>query len=147
MEDREDDTAGEVPEEMSAVFTLSASYIGLPEAAIAAVFGKFMSKEVSCAVNPKTLFLECSAASKKKFDKLKQKSMFFSFADKNINVRLDQLVLAEQSKKIVLNIKKTYNNRVILGEPLFLQHFIALDYSNNKIGFAPKRQQFAESFL
>lgn len=30
MDDREEDTEGEVPEELTAVFTLSASYIGLP---------------------------------------------------------------------------------------------------------------------
>lgn len=57
-------------------------------------------------------------------------------------VPLSKLVLSEQSKKIVLNIKKTYNNRVILGEPIFLQHFIALDYTKNRFGFAPKRINF-----
>lgn len=74
-----------------------------------------MSKEVNCSVNSKTYYIECTAANKKKFEKLKEKSIFFSFDSKNINVKLEKLVLSEQSKKIVLNIKKTYNNRVILG--------------------------------
>ena len=60
---------------------------------------------------------------------------------------LSNLVLSEQSKKIVLNIKKTFNNRVILGEPIFLQHFIAFDYTKNKFGFAPKRLSFNEFFI
>ena len=30
MDDREEDTEGEVAEDLTAVFTLSASYIGLP---------------------------------------------------------------------------------------------------------------------
>lgn len=30
MDDREEDTEGEIPEELTAVLTLSASYIGLP---------------------------------------------------------------------------------------------------------------------
>ena len=32
----------------------------------------------------------------------------------------EPLALFEQSKKILMNIKKTYNKRVILGEPIFL---------------------------
>ncbi len=39
-------------------------------------------------------------------------------------------------------ISDTDNNRVILGEPIFLQHFIALDYTKNRFGFAPKRINF-----
>jgi len=58
-----------------------------------------------------------------------------------------QLFLSGSSKKIVLNIKKTFNNRVVLGEPIFLQHFIALDYSKNKIGFATPRHDSNDFFV
>jgi hypothetical protein len=55
-------------------------------------------------------------------------------------IPLENLVVETvKGKKIILNIKKTYNNRAILGEPVFKQHFILFDYSKNKIGFAPKR--------
>ena len=60
---------------------------------------------------------------------------------------MDKLILSENTKKVVLNIKKTFNNRVVLGEPIFLQHFIALDYSKNRIGFAIPRTQFSDFFI
>jgi len=52
---------------LTAVFSLSASYIGLPEAAFTSVFGKFMAKDIKCTINEKTYFIECTAANKKKF--------------------------------------------------------------------------------
>lgn len=62
-------------------------------------------------------------------------------------IPLSKLILTEQGKKVVLNIKKTFNNKVILGEPIFLQHFIAFDYSKNRFGFAPKRVNFDNFFV
>lgn len=54
-------------------------------------------------------------------------------------IPLADLIEKEEKTKIILNIKKTFNNRVILGEPIFLKHFIVLDYGKNKFGFANKR--------
>lgn len=74
-----------------------------------------MNKEVHCAINNKTYYVECTASNKKKFDKLKEKNIFFNFGGKNINIPMSKLVQKEDSKKIILGIKKTFNNRVILG--------------------------------
>ena len=49
------------------------------------------------------------------------------------------LNLKTQGKKVILNIKQTYNKYAIMGEPLFLQYFCVFDYSKNRMGFAPKR--------
>lgn len=54
-------------------------------------------------------------------------------------VPLSDLIESDSKAKIILNIKKTFNNRVILGEPIFQRHFIALDYNKNRFGFANKR--------
>jgi len=55
-------------------------------------------------------------------------------------IPMEKLILVnDHGKRVVFNIKKTYNNRVILGEPIFLQHYMAFDYQKNRIGFGPKR--------
>ena len=43
--------------------------------------------------------------------------MFFGFSGTNIMIPISKLVLdnSNKGKKITLNIKKTYNNRIILG--------------------------------
>lgn len=45
----------------------------------------------------------------------------------------------EHGKKVVFNIKKSFNNFSVLGEPLFKEYFFAFDYLNNKVGFSGKR--------
>ena len=70
IEDRED-TQDELSEQFTAIFTLSASYIGLPQAVLKSVFSRFMPKQIKCAVNNKTLYLECTAVNKKKLQNLK----------------------------------------------------------------------------
>ena len=140
MEDRSDDTEEETPEELTAVLTLSASYIGLPESVINTIIKKDIDKEINCSINNKTYFVECTASSKKKLEKMLLKTMFFSFNGKNINIPISSLTHESiTKKKMVLKIKRTFNNRVILGEPVFLQHYIVLDYSKNRFGFANKR--------
>lgn len=48
---------------------------------------------------------------------------------------------------MTFNIKRAYNNRIILGEPVYNEHVLILDYSKNKIGIAPKRVNFSEFFV
>ena len=62
-------------------------------------------------------------------------------------IKLKNLVLKSDSKKFILNIKRTYNNRIILGEPVFKDHVLLLDYTKDRIGFAPKRNNFSEFFV
>jgi hypothetical protein len=76
-----------------------------------------------------------------------EKTLFFDFGGKNINIPLAKLEHESKSKKLILNIKKTFNNRVILGEPIFTQHYIVLDYSSNRFGFAAKRTSFDNFFV
>ena len=65
MESRDSDQEEETPEELPAVLTLSASYIGLPEKVIEAVMKNDMPKGVTCVTNNKTYYVECSGTSKK----------------------------------------------------------------------------------
>lgn len=78
---------------------------------------------------------------------MKEKNIYFDFGGKNIMLPLASLIEKEEKTKIILNIKKTFNNRVILGEPVFLKHFIVLDYSKNKFGFANKRVSENDFFV
>ena len=74
--------------------------------------------------------------------------IFFDFGGKNINIPLSDLIHTPlKGKKLTLNIKKTFNNRVVLGEPVFMQHYVVLDYSKNRFGFANKRATFNTFFM
>jgi hypothetical protein len=59
----------------------------------------------------------------------------------------DLILRNDHGKRIVFNIKKTFNNRIVLGEPIFKENVIILDYTKNKIGIAPKRVNFSEFFI
>lgn len=50
-----------------------------------------------------------------------------------------ELIISNAHHKVVINIKKTYINKIILGEPIFKHYVLIFDYSKYKIGFAPKR--------
>lgn len=128
--------------------TLSASYIGLPESVITTIMKKDMEKDVTCIINNKTYFVECTSSSKHKLEKVLEKVIFFDFGGRNINLPLSDLTYEGVSKKkLILNIKKTFNNRVILGEPVFKKHYVVFDYSKNKFGFADKRKEFNDLFV
>ena len=77
--------------------------------------------------------------SKKNVAKSIEKEIFFTFGDHTIQIPLKDLVLKKDGKKVVLNIKQTYNNHAIMGEPLFKHYFCVFDYSKNRIGMAPRR--------
>lgn len=53
----------------------------------------------------------------------------------------DLIITNDHGKRIVFNIKKTYNNRVIFGEPVFKKYSVFFDYSKNKIGYAVKLEK------
>ena len=98
------------------MLTLSASYIGLPENVITTILKKSIEKDVNCTINNKTYFVECVASSKKKLEEVMEKTMFFDFGGSNINMPLSELAHdGIVKKKLTLNIKKTFNNRVVLG--------------------------------
>ena len=148
MEARNSDEEEETPEEIPAVLTLSASYIGLPESVIETFMKKSMPKGVTCVTNNKTYYVECSGTSKKVMDEVLVRTMFFNFGGKNINIPISDLLhVGLKGKKLILNIKKTFNNRAVLGEPVFKQHYIVLDYSKNRFGFANKRSDFSSFFM
>lgn len=109
---------------------------------------KGIEKDVNCTINNKTYYVECTASSKKKLEKVLDETMFFQFNGKNINIPFSMLAYKEISKKkLILNIRKTFNNRVILGEPIFHRHYIVLDYSKNRFGFANKIEKFDSMFV
>jgi len=60
---------------------------------------------------------------------------------------MEVLVLKQEGKKIILNIKKTFNNRAIIGEPIFKKYTVLFDYTNSKVGFAHKRESFKSFFI
>ena len=49
------------------------------------------------------------------------------------------IVKVDHGKRIIFNIKKSFNNYSILGEPLFKEYYFAFDYLNNRVGFSGKR--------
>ena len=145
MDDDEEDKGDET---LPTVVTLSASYIGLPEIVIKDIFGKQVIKKLAnCNINQKTFYLECTVSNNKNMDKLMDTHIYFTFSERNIMLPLKDLVLKSERKKVTLNIKKTFNNHGIMGEPLFLHYFCIFDYSKNRIGFAPKRETFNEFFI
>jgi hypothetical protein len=148
VEDMVEDNEEDNDETLPAVFTLSASYIGLPGFVIDAIFAKSFSKFANCTVNNKTLYVECSTSSKKNMEKILERNLYFGFQGPNMMVSLKDLLLRnEHSKKATFNIKRTYNNRIILGEPIYDNYVLLLDYTKNRIGFAPKRVNFSEFFV
>lgn len=81
-------------------------------------------------------------------EELLARTIFFDFGGKNINIPISNLLHTPlKGKKLTLNIKKTFNNRIVLGEPVFLQHYVVLDYSKNRFGFANKRLDFNNFFM
>lgn len=80
-------------------------------------------------------------------EKVVKKQLIFGFSGTNIMIKLEDLVLKNEGKKVIFNIKKTFNNHAILGEPIFHKYFVLLDYNKNRIGFAPKRETFGSTFI
>lgn len=62
-------------------------------------------------------------------------------------ITLEKLLLSNEHKRAVFNIRATSGHRAILGEPIFLEYFLAFDYSKNRVGFGPKREVFNEFFI
>lgn len=140
IEDTVEDSEQDTDETLPAVFTLSASYIGLPAFVIDTIVTKSFSKQANCTVNNKTLYVECTSSNKKNMEKIIEKNLYFGFSGPNLMIPMQDLVLKnEHGKKVIFNIKRTYNNRIILGEPIFNQHVLLLDYTKDRIGIAPKR--------
>jgi hypothetical protein len=46
------------------------------------------------------------------------------------------LAIASKGNKAIFKIKKSFNNRAVLGEPAFKRYAMFFDYGKNKIGFA-----------
>lgn len=109
---------------------------------------KGLSKIASCKIDKNSLFVECSSSSSKsKIDKLLNKNVYFKFEGSSVMIPLKDLVRAnEHNKKISFNIKKTFNSRIVLGEPIFKKYSVYIDYSKDKIGFAIKREHFPHNF-
>jgi hypothetical protein len=53
----------------------------------------------------------------------------------------DLVLTNDHGKRIIFNIKKTFNNRLIFGEPVFKKYTVFFDYSKDKIGYAIKRSK------
>lgn len=66
--------------------------------------------------------------------------MYFKFDGSSIMIPLKDLVRSnDHNKKISFNLKKAFNSRIVLGEPIFKKYSVYFDYSKDKIGFAIKR--------
>jgi hypothetical protein len=148
IEDQVEDSEQDTDETVPAVFTLSASYIGLPAAIIDSIVTKSFGKLANCTVNGKSLYVECAGSNKKNLEKIIGKNLYFGFGGPNLMVPMKDLVLKnEHGKKVTFNIKRSFNSRIILGEPVYKDHVLILDYSKNRIGIAPKRTNFSEFFV
>lgn len=148
IEDSKEDSEETTDETIPALVTLSASYIGLPEAVLQDVLIKSFSKLATCKIDNHTSYAECSSTNKKNLEKIIGKNLFFGFGGPNLMVPMKDLVLRnDHGKRIIFNIKKTFNNRIILGEPIYHENVVILDYTKNKIGIAPKRVSFSEFFI
>ena len=51
-------------------------------------------------------------------------------------IPLKELSISTKKNKAIFKLKKTFNNRAVLGEPAFKRYVIFFDYDKNKIGFA-----------
>jgi len=92
---------------------LSASYIGLPESLIKDLL-KDYSKYADCSINNKTFYVDCKYKNTKSA-KDKAANFYFTFDGHNLNIPLNYLVLEQKKNSVTFNIKKTFNNRIILG--------------------------------
>ena len=68
VEDVKDDHNNDFDEALPAIFSLSASYIGLPADVLTQVADS-LKKVAKCVVNPQS-FLECTASNKKNLEHL-----------------------------------------------------------------------------
>ena len=94
----------------------------------------------------------CNYTRKSDKDKDYEKRLTFSFGEEtsssSISLDLKELILYDESKSIVLNIKQLYTeDYIVLGEPLFKKYTLYLDYGKERVGFAIKRQQFQKQFI
>lgn len=127
---------------MPAIFTLSASYLGLPDELITSIISKTLGKLATCKVDKNTLYLECSSSNKKNLEQIMNKHLYFTLSGANLMLPISDLIIKnDHGKRIVFNIKKSYNNHIIFGEPVFQKYAVFFDYSKNRIGYALKREK------
>lgn len=71
-----------------------------------------------------------------------------------ISLPISSLILKHSKKKLTLNLRlisreqnENEKSFIILGEPYFQKYFTALDYRNNRVGFAIKRMAEHNNFI
>lgn len=98
------------------MITLSASYLAFPNNLLNSILIKPFSKLAACKVDEKSSYIECSSSNKKNIEKIIQKNLIFEFGEVNMMIPLQKLIISnDHGKKIVLNIKQSFNNVVVLG--------------------------------
>lgn len=98
---------------------------------------------MECKVNETTNFFVCTSNSKKSMESLKGKNLILSLSRTAVMIPLAHLIRDEEEKGhsniLTLNIKQTYNNYAVLGEPLFRHYYMLFDYGKNRVGFSGRR--------
>lgn len=90
---------------MPTVFTLSASYIGLPKKLMNDFHAGF-KEDRQCAVNEETNYFECNKTKKGDLDKI----LTFTFDGTKVSFTFSELVKEQKHKKVIFNIKKTFHD-------------------------------------
>ena len=68
------------------------------------------------------------------------KNLVIGLKGTNIIISLKKLIVkVDHGKRVIFNIKRSFNNFCILGEPVFMEYWVAFDYLNNRVGFSGKR--------
>ena len=105
----------------STIFSLSASYLGLPRNKITAIINKYLDSSV-CHVNDEN-YLECN----------KKDSKVSTFQDSTLHIDFDSSMVSFELSEFTIsshlfNIKATPNNVTVLGEPFFLKNYVYFDF-------------------
>ena len=127
----EDEEELEMKVEVPAYLTLSASYLSFPSPHV-----EKLSKQLSKYKCKKTVngLIECDNANKE----LLEKTLVLKVGDLKLSYKLKDLVRVKRHSSVVLNIRNSDSDVVILGEPHFKAYFTVFDYRKNRMGFAYK---------
>lgn len=70
------------------------------------------------------------------------KNLIVGFKGSNMIIPLRKLVLkVDHGKRVIFNIKQSFNHWAILGEPIFEHYVMFFDYLKNRVGFSEKREE------
>jgi len=87
IEDSSDDSDELLDDALPAVFSLSSSYIGLPEDIILKITQSF-KKKANCQINKSTSYVECTVNNKKTAEIFMNNHIYFTLSNANLMIPL-----------------------------------------------------------